>query len=205
MGRPGQPSSVLPADGGVARPGRSLGLRLPAARGDRPLRPPARGDRSRPAPVLRDCVPTGWVTALASASRATWAGRRRSRETPNIRPAWRPPISSLRPRSSPSTIPDRAQTVTRNGRVSTFDDLLATLIDIRGKAPQNKGKGLRILTEATTSPTLLRQIGRLARPPSPRPAGSSTSRRVVGPNSDGAQRAFGEAVDPIHPLTTVPT
>jgi molybdopterin-containing oxidoreductase family iron-sulfur binding subunit len=54
--------------------------------------------------------------------------------------------------------PDRSQVVTRNGRISTWDDLLAVLVAVRQEKRATRGAGLRILTETVTSPTLARQI-----------------------------------------------
>ena len=54
--------------------------------------------------------------------------------------------------------PDRAQVVTRNGRVSTWDDFLNVLIDLRARLASKRGAGLRILTGTITSPSLARVL-----------------------------------------------
>jgi molybdopterin-containing oxidoreductase family iron-sulfur binding subunit len=57
--------------------------------------------------------------------------------------------------------PDRAQVVTRNARVSTWDDFLEDLIDRRASLMKSKGAGLRILTGTVTSPSLARLLNDL--------------------------------------------
>jgi len=54
--------------------------------------------------------------------------------------------------------PDRAQSVTNNGRISSWVAFQAALTGAREKAALKKGDGLRILTETVTSPTLTAQI-----------------------------------------------
>ena len=93
--------------------------------------------------------------------------------------------------------PDRSQTVMKGGRISTWGEFLtalaAELPDIRG----GKGRGLTILTETVTSPTLADQLRALLRElPEAKwrqyePAGRDTVRA-------GAKRAFGEYVDTIY-------
>jgi molybdopterin-containing oxidoreductase family iron-sulfur binding subunit len=93
--------------------------------------------------------------------------------------------------------PDRSRVVTRNGRVSTWDDFQRTLIIARGRKRANKGAGLRILTEAVSSPTLRRQLDALLKDfPEAKwhvhePVGRDNTRR-------GAVAAFGEAVETVH-------
>jgi MoCo/4Fe-4S cofactor protein with predicted Tat translocation signal len=54
--------------------------------------------------------------------------------------------------------PDRSQTVLREGRISDWAAFLAMADDLRGNLASSKGRGLRILTEATTSPTFAAQM-----------------------------------------------
>ncbi|HEY2156404.1 MAG TPA: TAT-variant-translocated molybdopterin oxidoreductase, partial [Isosphaeraceae bacterium] len=95
--------------------------------------------------------------------------------------------------------PDRSQVVTRNGRISTWDDFLANVLKIRDAHKADGGAGLRLLTEVTTSPTLVEQMGAL-RKEFPRakwyqyePVGRDNARA-------GAILAFGEDVQPVHHL-----
>ena len=62
---PRQPPQLPEADGGLARPRRPHRLHPPARREDRPLRPPARGDRPRPAALLRHGDAARRATPLA--------------------------------------------------------------------------------------------------------------------------------------------
>lgn len=57
--------------------------------------------------------------------------------------------------------PDRSQTVTNLGRVSTWDAFLASLLPLIEAQRSRRGAGLRILTETVTSPTLADQIQEL--------------------------------------------
>ena len=57
--------------------------------------------------------------------------------------------------------PDRSQSVLRNGRISTWPAFVQAVALIRMEAQTNKGAGLRILTENSTSPTLSAQIKKL--------------------------------------------
>ena len=92
-------------------------------------------------------------------SRATKAGRRRSKATPIIRRAAAPPTCSRRRRSSASTIPDRSQTLTHLGDIRPFSAFVAAMRRVRcRRSRRTKGAGLRILTETVASPTLAAQI-----------------------------------------------
>jgi molybdopterin-containing oxidoreductase family iron-sulfur binding subunit len=57
--------------------------------------------------------------------------------------------------------PDRAQTVTRDGRFATWDSFLAMVENDRSKMRANAGAGFRVLTETVTSPTLASQLAAL--------------------------------------------
>ncbi|MGH9341249.1 MAG: TAT-variant-translocated molybdopterin oxidoreductase, partial [Acidobacteriota bacterium] len=54
--------------------------------------------------------------------------------------------------------PDRAQVVTQNGRISTWESFTNALRLELGNLEQSGGEGFRILTETVTSPTLAAQI-----------------------------------------------
>ncbi len=54
--------------------------------------------------------------------------------------------------------PDRSQTVMREGRISNWPAFLAAVDAMRADQQLKKGAGLRILTEAVTSPSLAEQI-----------------------------------------------
>ncbi len=95
--------------------------------------------------------------------------------------------------------PDRSQVVTRNGRISTWDDFLANVLRIREAHRADGGAGLRLLTEVVTSPAFVDQIAAL-REEFPQakwyqydPVGRDNARA-------GAILAFGEDVQPIHHL-----
>ncbi len=93
--------------------------------------------------------------------------------------------------------PDRAQLVTAKGRVSTWDDALAALYGMRQEQSAKKGAGLRVLTEATSSPTLIAQFAELKKQlPEARwhvfePVGGESARA-------GALMALGEPVETVH-------
>ena len=87
--------------------------------------------------------------------------------------------------------PDRSQLVKKTGRISTWEAFSTELNE--ALAVQKQGKGLRILTETITSPTLAHQINTvLSRFPNAKwhqyePSGSDAVRR-------GSKLAFGEYV-----------
>ncbi len=57
--------------------------------------------------------------------------------------------------------PDRSQVVTRRGEIGTWDGFLVAAIAALDAARPAKGRGVRILTETVTSPTLARLIREL--------------------------------------------
>jgi MoCo/4Fe-4S cofactor protein with predicted Tat translocation signal len=95
--------------------------------------------------------------------------------------------------------PDRAQVVSESGQISTWGRFLDAWSREAGRLAASGGKGLRILTESVTSPTLLDQLRRLlARYPEARwshyqPVGRDSARR-------GAELAFGRPVDIVYRL-----
>ena len=54
--------------------------------------------------------------------------------------------------------PDRAQTVTRNGQISSWLNFSATLAGVRDDHATRQGQGLRILSVPFSSPTLISQV-----------------------------------------------
>jgi molybdopterin-containing oxidoreductase family iron-sulfur binding subunit len=96
--------------------------------------------------------------------------------------------------------PDRSQSVTYRGRPRAWNDALSALRSALEKLRGRKGAGLRILTEAITSPTLSGQLGGLLKEfPEAKwyqyePAGRAT---VLA----GAHLAFGEYVNTHYDFT----
>jgi molybdopterin-containing oxidoreductase family iron-sulfur binding subunit len=93
--------------------------------------------------------------------------------------------------------PDRAQTVTQMGEASSWEAFLQALQAELEPQRSSGGAGLRILTETLTSPTLTAQLQELLTQ-----FPSATWHQYEPINRDnvyaGAQRAFGEAVEPIY-------
>lgn len=54
--------------------------------------------------------------------------------------------------------PDRSQSVTHQGEISTWDRFFSELNDILAAMQARRGAGVRILTETVTSPTMAAQI-----------------------------------------------
>ena len=95
--------------------------------------------------------------ATGCSSKATKAGRRRSRAIRSTRPAWARPTSSRKRRSGPYD-PDRSQTLTHLGDIRTWSAFLGALRAVVEPKRATRGAGMRILTETVTSPTLAAQI-----------------------------------------------
>ena len=95
--------------------------------------------------------------------------------------------------------PDRSQAVIHEGRGGTWDRFLAVAVEQMGRMQATKGRGLRILTGALTSPTLIAQIqGLLAAYPEAdwhvhEPCDARASR-------SGALSAFDKEMEAIHRL-----
>jgi MoCo/4Fe-4S cofactor protein with predicted Tat translocation signal len=93
--------------------------------------------------------------------------------------------------------PDRSQTVMRRERIDTWNNFLTAITAELPALSARQGRGLRILTETVTSPTLADQLQRLsdelpeARWHQYEPCGRDNVRA-------GAQLAFGEYVDTIY-------
>jgi MoCo/4Fe-4S cofactor protein with predicted Tat translocation signal len=90
--------------------------------------------------------------------------------------------------------PDRSQSVTRQGEISTWSGFLSDLIDLLGEQAPKKGAGLRFLTESVTSPTLAAQLRDLLRrfPEAKWHQYEPLTRDNV---REGAEQAFGESVE----------
>ena len=58
--------------------------------------------------------------------------------------------------------PERSKTPVHNGASASWAEFESALAGLRARWRERKGEGLRILTGATTSPTLIRQMGGLA-------------------------------------------
>src|SRR5690606_18921057 len=93
--------------------------------------------------------------------------------------------------------PDRAQVVSQQGQISTWQAFLDALNSRMGELRTNGGAGLHILTETVTSPTLGAQLAALreqfpqARWHQYEPINRDTIRV-------GAQLAFGQVVDTVY-------
>jgi Fe-S-cluster-containing dehydrogenase component len=92
--------------------------------------------------------------------------------------------------------PDRSKTVLLDGRIATLDGLLGALVARLARLPQAHGKGLAILSETVTSPTLARQRALLAA----RYSDAKWHRWDGGFHDAGREarrRAFGRLLDPV--------
>jgi MoCo/4Fe-4S cofactor protein with predicted Tat translocation signal len=93
--------------------------------------------------------------------------------------------------------PDRSQTVMKSGQISTWGDFLAVLSAELPKLRSRNGKGLALLTETVTSPTLADQLRSLLKE---LPEAKWHQYEPVGRDNvrAGARLAFGEYVDSIY-------
>lgn len=93
--------------------------------------------------------------------------------------------------------PDRSQTVMRGGQISTWGEFLTALSAELPAIRERRGKGLAILTETVTSPTLADQLQSLL---AELPEAKWHQYEPVGRDNvrDGARLAFGEQVDTIY-------
>ena len=93
--------------------------------------------------------------------------------------------------------PDRSQTVTHFGDISSWVKFVAALGAVRDVASLRNGAGLRILTETITSPTLAEQIRTLQKA---LPAVKWHQYEPVGRGNvgEGAKLAFGRYVNPVY-------
>lgn len=90
--------------------------------------------------------------------------------------------------------PDRSQAVSRRGQPETWENFVASIHDVLESQRMKRGRGLRILTETVTSPTLHFQLQELLKKfPE---AGWHQFEPVIRDNvRDGAKLAFGEIVE----------
>lgn len=90
--------------------------------------------------------------------------------------------------------PERAQVVTRTGRIAPVETFRATLVEAMADQRAQGGAGLRILTETVTSPTLARQLQSLLEE---FPQASWHQYSPVNRDNlyAGAEMAFGEVVE----------
>ena len=89
--------------------------------------------------------------------------------------------------------PDRSQTITQFGEIRSWSAFLSEMREAVQRFKQNKGSGLRILTETVTSPTLASQLKKLL---SDYPSAKWHQYEPVGrdPARAGARLAFGTDV-----------
>jgi len=96
--------------------------------------------------------------------------------------------------------PDRPQTVTQNGDISTWEIFLDALEARRADWNANDGAGLRVLTESTTSPTLTAQLLAL-REQFPQMRWHQYDAVGLDNGRAGTALAFGRALNPIYHFT----
>ena len=98
--------------------------------------------------------------------------------------------------------PDRSQVVLQAGRISTWDAFLSALNTRLAAEQGRQGAGLRVLTEAVTSPTLASQLRQLL---TKFPAATWHQYEPAGRDAarTGARLAFGEPVDLVGPSLNV--
>jgi molybdopterin-containing oxidoreductase family iron-sulfur binding subunit len=95
--------------------------------------------------------------------------------------------------------PDRSKVPLRDGMPSTWSAFLGALIDMRARWRERGGAGLRILTGATTSPTLIRQLGQFAEQ-YPKMRWSRFEAVGLARQDEAMQLAFGRVVTPHYRL-----
>jgi molybdopterin-containing oxidoreductase family iron-sulfur binding subunit len=93
--------------------------------------------------------------------------------------------------------PDRPQTVTQNGDISTWDLFLTALEARRGDLSANGGAGLRVLSKSFTSPTLAAQL-RALREQFPQMRWHQYDAVGLDNVRAGATLAFGLALNPVY-------
>jgi MoCo/4Fe-4S cofactor protein with predicted Tat translocation signal len=93
--------------------------------------------------------------------------------------------------------PDRSQVVIHEGRISNWTAFLSAIADLRTNLAATKGKGLRILTEQITSPTLGWQMQELLKefPEAKWHQWEPCSRDNV---REGTKLAFGRYLNPVY-------
>ena len=135
------------------------GCAVSAARADHALRAFAGTGRARQATVLRQYGKSRRLRHGCAGRKPHGPARSRSRATRLIPPAWAAPTPSLQASILGLYDPDRSAAVVRNGRVSTWNEFVAALAERSSDMLAKKGEGLRILSGASTSPTIGRLLG----------------------------------------------
>jgi molybdopterin-containing oxidoreductase family iron-sulfur binding subunit len=97
--------------------------------------------------------------------------------------------------------PERAKLPLKDGMPATWDAFAAALDDLRARWRDRQGRGLRILTGATTSPTLIRQMGELAKQ-LPNMRWSQCEAIGAARRNEAMALAFGRPVEPHYRLDT---
>jgi MoCo/4Fe-4S cofactor protein with predicted Tat translocation signal len=95
--------------------------------------------------------------------------------------------------------PDRSQVVVHEGRISDWAAFLTAIADARSNWQTTKGAGLRILTDATTSPTFAAQMKALL---AQFPGAKWYAHEPCGPHNarEGARLAFGRNLNSVYRL-----
>jgi MoCo/4Fe-4S cofactor protein with predicted Tat translocation signal len=93
--------------------------------------------------------------------------------------------------------PDRSQVVVHEGRISDWPGFSTAIANARAEWQTTKGAGLRILTDATTSPTFASQMKALL---AQFPEAKWYAHEPCGPYSgrEGAELAFGQYVNSVY-------
>lgn len=96
--------------------------------------------------------------------------------------------------------PDRLAVVTKDGQVSTLDEMLVALRAALATQGANRGAGVRILTETTSSPTMARMVGAVQKqfPAAQWVRFDSVSRDQA---DEGTRLAFGEPLNVSYDLS----
>ena len=195
VARSRRPPRLSEVDGRVAGAGRRQRLHAAADRGARAVRPAARGARPRQAAVLRHRDDDERRRAWVCSSRATRAGRRRSKAIPITRRAAAPPTSSRRPRFSASTIRTGRRRSPTSATSDPFSAFVAADAERARRAEGDQGRG-------HPHPHRDGRVADAGRADSTAPAGGS--RRPSGCSGspfgrhnarEGSRLAFGEYVD----------
>jgi molybdopterin-containing oxidoreductase family iron-sulfur binding subunit len=92
--------------------------------------------------------------------------------------------------------PDRSQVVLHQGRVSTWERFQSAAVDLRSQLLRSKGRGLRLLSQTITSPTLAHQLDRLLKQ-FPEARWHSYEPVCRDNPREAARQALGEPLEPI--------
>jgi len=93
--------------------------------------------------------------------------------------------------------PDRSQMIHRNGRSETWDRFQAYFLGERVKLLEKKGEGLRVLTQTTTSPSLIAQLESLLKQ-FPRARWHAYEPLCRDSIRRGSELAFGAVYEPLY-------